>query len=102
MLNKSLAAPFSYAGTVQAVRPSAAMLADCEPSQALDALTSEPQALAAYDKLPVQVRNSIVLVVGWKQSHLNVVGLSQISHCAVKEWKAWRARWGCWGQGRRL
>lgn len=44
------------AGTVQAVRPSAEMLADCEPSQALEALLSEPGATAAYDKLPVQVR----------------------------------------------
>lgn len=47
-------APLS-AGTVQAVRPSAEMLADCEPSQALDALLSEPEAAGAYDKLPVQV-----------------------------------------------
>ncbi len=43
-------------GTVQTVRPSAEMLSDSEPSQALDALASEPEALAAYDKLPVRVR----------------------------------------------
>lgn len=43
------------AGTVHAVRPTAEMLADCEPTPALDALLSEPEATGAYDRLPVQV-----------------------------------------------
>ena len=41
-----------FSGTAMVVRPSAEMLADCEPSDALAAVLAGPGAAGAYDKLP--------------------------------------------------
>lgn len=42
-----------FSGTAMAVRPTAAHLADCEPTDALAALLAEPTAVGAWDRVPL-------------------------------------------------
>lgn len=42
-----------FSGTARGIRPSAAQLAACEPSDALAALLAEPRAVGAYDRVPL-------------------------------------------------
>ena len=42
-----------FSGIARVARPSPTVLADCEPTNALDTLLAEPEAVGAYDKIPI-------------------------------------------------
>lgn len=42
-----------FSGIAKVVRPTAEALADCEPTNALEMLLSEPEAVGAYDRVPI-------------------------------------------------
>lgn len=48
-----------FSGTAWAVRPNTAQLADCEDTDALEALLAEPTAVGAWDRVPLSSAGAV-------------------------------------------